>query len=405
MSIPFLLFPNDSIFINDYYAKRIIAFVSFPSILFIILISIIKFSKKVRYKINIYLFGASFFLILQLINSTFNYTLFSMNGITDTFVFIIPIISFFIFKIIPIDYNTYIMNSCLKLSIIFTLFKIKLQFSYLGLLAGFNLLHEKRGFLLKILIVPFSLLIIYQNLLGKSAILLLIIFSILNFYINHKSHSIKLSSFLIIPLILLIMLSVIKLKPLNDFFTQSVAIRKTAVFIQQLDLEQMDFDVSTGQRVLEAVIIVNNFKDSGILKKILGHGLGSTIDLSSTIDSAIKSSHNDLKSVRIIHLGFFYVLHKFGILGLLLYYSLFTFLLVKSMKIIRCFRIMDEKLYKFKKWILLMAYYCIAIIIDGQITAGHLFANYFFWFCSVNIIFFNMKKDKDVEDGKYTRFI
>ena len=58
---------------------------------------------------------------------------------------------------------------------------------------------------------------------------------------------------------------------------------------------------------------------SSIFIKFFGNGLGATIDLSNTLDSAIKNSHHDLKSVRIIHLGFFYILYKFGILGLLLY--------------------------------------------------------------------------------------
>ena len=168
----------------------------------------------------------------------------------------------------------------------------------------------------------------------------------------------------------------------------------------------MAFDTSTAQRVLEASIVANEFDNSNIFNKFFGKGLGATINLSNTLDTSIKNSHDDLEAVRIIHLGFFFILHKFGIIGILLYYSFFITVVLKSIKITYCLAKIEGSNNTDNSWISLMAYYCIAIIFDGQITSGHLFANHFFWFCFINILFFeNSYLNRGGNNGKNTRLI
>ena len=98
--------------------------------------------------------------------------------------------------------------------------------------------------------------------------------------------------------------------------------------------------------------------------------------MSLTNDSAISSSQVVVERVRNIHFLFFSLLLKYGALGLLLiYFGLIVFIVKIHTKLRSRYENNSMKLV-FK----VLALYSIIIIIDGQISAGHLLSNPFFCF-------------------------
>ena len=106
------------------------------------------------------------------------------------------------------------------------------------------------------------------------------------------------------------------------------------------------------------------------IPNLFGNGFGATLDLSGTNDVAVKGSNTDLSEIRHIHIGFFAVLHRFGVLGLLIY-LIFIFKLIRS-----CRNVLNNS----NNYALtLSALYAIIIIFDSFISFPHMMSNFMFW--------------------------
>ena len=156
---------------------------------------------------------------------------------------------------------------------------------------------------------------------------------------------------------------------------QSSMVKKMLLFAR-FDFLGGEFDVSSAQRIYEATQVLSTIDSGGSASFFFGNGFGANVDLSLTNDSAISSSQVVVERVRNIHFLFFSLLLKYGALGLLLiYFGLIVFIVKIHTKLRSRYENNSMKLV-FK----VLALYSIIIIIDGQISAGHLLSNPFFCF-------------------------
>ena len=142
--------------------------------------------------------------------------------------------------------------------------------------------------------------------------------------------------------------------------------------------------MSTGQRIFEATRVLEEFNNSNIYVNFFGNGFGTTLDLSGTDDAAVKGANLDLTKVRHIHIGFFAVLHRFGIFGIFLYLA-FIFKLIKSCRNV----LKNSSNYA----LTLSALYALIIIFDSFISFTHMMSNFMFWLITF-IIFSESNKIK-----------
>ena len=158
----------------------------------------------------------------------------------------------------------------------------------------------------------------------------------------------------------------------------------TVYFFRHANFKTFNFtDMSTGQRIYEASCVLKQFSDSNLYINLFGNGFGATIDLSGTNDVAVAGSNSDLTKVRHIHIGIFAVLHRFGILGLLLYLT-FIFKLIKSCKNV----LINSNNYAPT----LGALYVVVIIFDSFISFPHMMSNFMFWIITFIIFLESDKK-------------
>jgi len=145
----------------------------------------------------------------------------------------------------------------------------------------------------------------------------------------------------------------------------------TVYFFRHANFKTFNFtDMSTGHRIYEASVVLKEFSDSNFYINLFGNGLGSTIDLSGTNDVAVAGSNSDLSKVRHIHIGIFAVLYRFGLLGLLIYFT-FIYRIFKSCKNI----LNNSNNYALS----LSALYVVVIIFDSFISFPHMMSNFMFW--------------------------
>lgn len=93
-------------------------------------------------------------------------------------------------------------------------------------------------------------------------------------------------------------------------------------------------DPSTGQRFFELFTAISTI-DKSISKKLIGLGIGGTLDQSETRDGSIASSHDDITKVRVMHLLLTFLLAKFGYILTVAILIFLIYFLTKAIKIFR----------------------------------------------------------------------
>jgi O-antigen ligase len=164
----------------------------------------------------------------------------------------------------------------------------------------------------------------------------------------------------------------------KDIIISNEAYKHFIYFFSHTDFSTFEFnDASTGNRLFEALQVINVFSTNDIIHQIFGNGFGATIDLSSTIDETVLNTNPDPTKVHHIHMGIFAVLHRYGILGLIIYITFIFYSIRISFQLIK----KSKKLY-----IKLASFYIIILIFDSMISFPHMMSNYFFWFSFALII-------------------
>jgi len=371
--IPYILgLGGDNVFIKDFYAKRIMVLVTIP-LIFLMLIST---KIKLNLKITFYLFFTIFYLVFSLVlKNPINYL------VTDLYIILLPIVFLLLLKEIPNSHkNDFFFNklyiTSLVLSMIIVSLGIKLQYSYLSLIGIIYILFYakittyKSYFLL--LLLP---IIIYESLIGKNAVIMLLMLLLLSLFFEKKLIS-KSRKYFIIMLIISISLTIGTL--LHDVIIQNDAYKHFIYFLRHANFYTLEFnDNSTGNRIFEAIEVLNTFNTNNIINKFFGNGLGAVIDLSKTIDSTVLKANIDATKIHHIHMGIFTVLHRYGLFGITIY----LVFIIKTFKLSLFFIKKSNKLY-----IKLSALYLIIILFDSLISFPHMVSNYFFWFSFALII-------------------
>nr|MDH3125229.1 hypothetical protein [Priestia aryabhattai] len=101
---------------------------------------------------------------------------------------------------------------------------------------------------------------------------------------------------------------------------QTSAYKKMEVFIETIFDESKDSnDVSTNGRIYEMKTVISNFKDLSFIQKAVGEGNGATLDFrtSPDLDTLISVyGVEGISNVHNVHVLFFSILNRHGIIGL-----------------------------------------------------------------------------------------
>ena len=386
MVIPYIFdLGEGNVFINDFYAKRIMAVVFLPFYFYIFLFSFL--SKKSIFNKNLIVYFIC--LIISVFISVLCGNIFSFI-ITDLFIATLPIVFYLlVYKTdFQIKYFSSFFPTLLLIACLITCFNVKLQFSYFSLLTvGYAIFITKRNWVTFFLILLLPAILLY-SLIGKSSLILLmiIVFYFILFDRNLVSFS-KKAFLLTVPLAIIVMATLV----FWDQIKLTGAYLNTVYFISNADFLTLDFkDHSTSHRLFEAMQVIKEYNNSSILYKIFGNGFGSTIDLSQTIDETIGKANTNIENSRVIHIGFFYVLHKFGLLGLFAYFLLIRRIYISSRVLFK---------YSVNSTLVICALYLIMIIFDSFISFSHMMSNFMFW-----LVFFIVNKEAEniLTDKKLT---
>ena len=377
MVVPYFFdFGEGNVFKNDFYAKRIMTISSFP---FFVWISYLVFRKnKLSFNIYIIVYLAAYVL--------FSLTSFIKGNklsliIIDAFIALLPVFFYFlVFKTsLTIDSYKKCFLWLISLSSLLVLFNIKLQFSYFTLISLSFLLFFVKWELKNILLFILIPVLAYKSLIGKSALLMLTFIIAYFFIFETKTISRRKKMYLLlIPSVLLTFVVIIFWSKIQE----TGSYQNMVYFLRHADFANFTFgDKSTSHRLYEAKIIISNFNNSNFFIKFLGNGFGSTIDLSGATDLTIASSNEDVNNVRNIHMGFFAVLSRYGILGCLIYVGfIFRMLFV-------CYKVLKKGSHYS---VTLGCLYILILLFDSLISFPHMMSNFLFWYI-VFIIFLEYK--------------
>ena len=383
MVIPYLFDLGDgNVFINDFYAKRIMTVMFLPFYLYVFIFSFTGKSALITKDLIYYFIGLVILVFISILNG--NRLSFV---ITDLFIFTLPLCFYLLVFKMDFQIKSFVtfFPTLLLLACLITCFDIKLQFSYFSLLiVGYVVFISEKNFvtLFLLAILPF---VLYNSLIGKSSLLLLfiIIFYFVFFDKNLVSLSKKVFLFTM-PLIIIASAIII-------FWNQiklTGAYVNTMYFLSNTNFFELEFrDHSTLNRIFEALKVIEGFHNSSIINKLFGNGFGSTVDLSKTIDATIGKANTDIENSRIIHLGFFNVLHKYGLLGLSVYFLIIRKVYISCKVIFK---------YSLNSTLVLCALYLVIIVFDSFITFSHMMSNFMFWL----IFFIVIKEAKHIMSKK-----
>ena len=360
---------DDNVFIVDYYAKRIGFIFAACGICIQCLVKPESVRLSRRY---IAFFG--FCVVVFLVRGVG-----VGNPIASISVEILQLTAIFVFFVLSMqsDFTKSALRSfTVGISIwcaLLVVMGIKLQFSYAGFLLPFLVLLGYRPHS-SWLILPISLLAVisfFESLLGKSALIFLAIVFVTTFrFRNFLSRRF----YLLGATVLLVGGLSFFLNP--DLFYNSEAVQKTKLFASY-NFDEGDFDVSTAQRIFEASRVLAEIDEGGALTALIGNGFGAGIDMSSTADDSVRGVHADLGNVRNVHLLVFYIGLKYGLLGVLVAYTGMVLLLKNAVAMIKhTGRLGSEPTTRV--WFV----YVLLILIDGQVSAGHLMSNPLFFFAA-----------------------
>ena len=378
MSAPSILWLGENnLFIKDYYSKRIMTIVTFP----FFLVFIIQFLKKKKVKLsrNITLYLFSYLLVL--LNSIILGNSISLL-ITDAFIALLPFFFYIIVDKLGYEIKSYSKNFWLFLIIacFLVIMGVKLQFSYFSILGIIYIVFLSKlqlKFAALYILLP---ALITNTLIGKSSLLILIFMAFYFLLLDKKFISPQKKLYILtIPTVFIVISSIVFWPKIKE----TGAYKNTYYFFRHANFEELKFtDMSTSHRLYEGQQVISKFKSAGLLKNFIGNGFGATIDLTNTKDIAVKNSNNNLREVKHIHIGFFAVLYRYGLLGVLIY-LLFMFNLVsKSLVVLK-----NTK----NKAIVLSTLYALAMVLDSFISFPHMMSNFLFWL----IVFVIYKKYRE----------
>jgi hypothetical protein len=391
ISVGVFFYYEQNIFLVDNYAKKVSFALAGVSILFHALYNPngLKFSK--------------FFLVLS--------CLFLLGYLLRAFWMGNPI-SFIVLEVIQVSF-IYIfatLTSCMSInseqlkkfiiciSIICAItvsLGIKLQFSYAGFLLPFLLIfgYKPNSGLIFLLLICLSFISFYQSLLGKSPIIFITFIAVLLFRVRLFRYK---SFYYLIFILTSTILAGYIVYP--DLITQTGAYQKLLLFIRY-DFFSGDFDISSAQRIYEATRVLLLIENGGINSLLFGNGFGANIDLFYSNDSAVLEIQKNIESVRNIHFLFFYVLLKFGLFTLIPLLSYFFYCIVKFRSNFYDLPVGNSLNLVFR----VLVVYTIIIIVDGQVSAGHLLSNPLFIFSLVlamRIIRIGHGRNFDLRSGR-----
>lgn len=378
MTLPYFIdFGSRGLFFRDFYAKRVMTFLSFP---FFILILLTVYKNKIR---SVNKNSATYFIILCVI---FINSILFKNRISlvllDAFIVFLPLAFYLLVYKTSFKTETYIdfFPWLLLTACVLVVIGIKLQFSYfsmLGIVFIIFLTKTNIKSLVFILILP---ILVVNTLIGKSALLILVFLVSYFFFFDKKLVSRQKKIYLaLIPSILIIIGTVVFWQSIK----QTGAYKNTYYFITHTDFKELKFsDMSTGHRIYEAKQVLANFEESNIYVNLFGNGMGATIDLSETTDVSVSHSNSNLEEVRHIHIGLFAVLYRYGIFGVLIYLLFIKEIISSCRKVLK-----NSTNYS----IILSALYLLIIVFDSFISFPHMASNFMFWLITF-IIFKESKK-------------
>lgn len=379
MCIPYMWdFGDRDLFVRDYYAKRIMTLLSLPFFITIVLLFFIK--QKLTLSKNIIIYCIVFFIIF--INSILFRNSISLI-ILDLFIVLLPI--FFYLLVYKTNYDTISFHKAFPYFLIIASFlvlvKIKLQFSYFSLLAIAYIIFLTKLNLKSLLFICFLPLILIKTLIGKSALIMLGMIVIYFFLFDKKLVSKQKKIYLlIIPSVIIIIGSIVFWETIKE----TGAYKNTFYFFRHADFAKLKFtDMSTSHRLYEAKQVLLSFENSNYYVKFFGKGLGATIDLSDTVDVAVTNSNKNLDKVRHIHIGFFAVLYRYGIIGVLIYFIFIRKIFLSCRKVLK--NSIDYRL-------VFGALYLLILIFDSFISFPHMASNFMFWL----IVFIIIKESENI---------
>lgn len=274
---------------------------------------------------------------------------------------------------------------------------IKLQLSYAGFLAGILLIcgYRAKSLIAAALFLVIAVIGFLGSLLGKSVLVfsgaLLIFVFRPRVFLHRNFYRLMFLCFAAAFIMTFVF---------PNFFSETGLYRKTIAFISLSDFGNQSFDLSTAQRILEASMVIELLTSSGPGALLFGHGLGAFIDLSSTLDPAVAKTHENLSEVRNIHFMFFYLLLKFGLLGVIGVYGLLYFYCKAAYFAFYEIGSVSRRQDSIVKALIL---YSLIIIIDGQVSAGHLMSNPLF--IAAAVLSYKAMKSRDNEPGKSSEAI
>ncbi|WP_146180781.1 hypothetical protein [Thalassorhabdomicrobium marinisediminis] len=250
---------------------------------------------------------------------------------------------------------------------------VKLQFSYAGFLLLFLLMSGaiSRRTIEKSALYLLAGAAVFSSLYGKSvflSVMFILLFTLRMSFLRKRSFW-KFSA-----LTAAIGLTVFLFAP--DLIFETGLYRKLNLFFSQLNWQSRTFDMSSAQRIFEANQVLDQIREGGVISALFGFGFGASIDMTSSLDVAILSTHQSLSTVRYIHFLFFYLLLKGGILLTGLFYlAVIRYLIMTYRYLSSYFR--NEVRGSVAMNTLIM--YSLFIISDAQVSASHMLSNPLFF--------------------------
>lgn len=382
MAVPYFTGLGDNlVFKQDYYAKRIMTLMSFPFFGWVAYVLLMK--KKLAVHRSLVIYGVIY--VLVFIISIINGNKLSLI-VTDAFIALLPLFFYMLVFYTNVNIESYTKNFKLFvfISIALVVFGVKLQFSYFTLIGIAFILFYVKWKPQNIVLFAILPILTYKSLIGKSAFLLLL-FIVGYLFMSSKTISFKKKMYLLlIPSIVFVFIGFVYWDKIQGTGTY----KNFVYFLRHADFQNFSFkDNSTGHRLYEASIVKENFNNGNIITKLFGRGFGSTIDLSHTTDLSVIRSNSDPENVRNIHIGFFAVLSRYGILGLLIYLGF----VINMMSI--CFTTLRRKNHYS---ITLGCLYVITLLFDSFISFPHMMSNFLFWF-TVSIILYYRRQNYELQ--------
>ncbi|MPZ47979.1 MAG: hypothetical protein GEU75_01460 [Dehalococcoidia bacterium] len=154
--------------------------------------------------------------------------------------------------------------------------------------------------------------------------------------------------------------------------SEGTGLSKRITNLQAAQERRGELDQALQQRMYEIEEIRLEVSSKGLPWAILGAGSGAGIDLTGATVSAVRARVSDLADVGTIHIGPADVYHKWGLLGLTIYFSLGAYLGLWWFK-----RLTRKE--QIEPGVIVLALYAVMIYADSIGTSNHMWSNGTAW--------------------------